>query len=274
MSVNDVQIEKTSWLSRSLNWKTLRPRLSSMGIAALSILAGLLLWHVMSLFISPLFLPSPQITLAGFIELAKDGTLGGSIIASSIRIFSGWVLGVIIGIPVGIAMGSIRIIRQFFDPYIEFFRFIPPIAFVTLSVIWLGPGEASKVALIFYTTVFTVTLNALAGTLAVPDLRIKAAASLGATKLQTLLTVIVPSTVPYMITGARIAMGNSFLTIVSAEIIAADEGLGALIWNARNYGRTEWVFVGIITLGWLGLLFDRLLRVVATRLLKRYGISM
>jgi ABC-type nitrate/sulfonate/bicarbonate transport system permease component len=274
MSAQDVQTTKASASVPSPNWKRLRSRLSNAGIATLSVLAGLLLWHVVSLFISPLFLPSPKITLAGFIELAKDGTLWASIVASSIRIFSGWVLGVVIGIPLGIAMGSIKIIRQFFDPYIEFFRFIPPIAFVTLSVIWLGPGEASKVALIFYTTVFTVTLNALAGTLAVPDLRIKAAASLGATKLQTLLTIVVPSTVPYMITGARIAMGNSFLTIVSAEIIAADEGLGALIWNARNYGRTEWVFVGIITLGWMGLLFDRLLRVVATRLLKRYGISL
>ncbi|WP_323689844.1 ABC transporter permease [Rhizobium sp. AN64] len=140
---------------------------------------------------------------------------------------------------------------------------------MTLAVIWLGPGEASKVALIFYTTVFIVTLNTLAGTLAVPDLRIKASQSLGANPLQALLTVIVPSTVPYMVTGARIAMGNSFLTIVSAEIVAAQEGLGALIWNARNFGRTEWVFAGILTLGLLGFLFDRVLQFVVRRVLKK-----
>jgi NitT/TauT family transport system permease protein len=107
----------------------------------------------------------------------------------------------------------------------------------------------------------------------VPDLRLRAAASLGAGPLTTLRTVIVPSTVPYMVTGARLAMGNSFLTIVSAEIVAAQEGLGALIWNARNYSRTEWVFVGIITLGLLGFLFDRILRIAARTLLKRYGVA-
>jgi len=170
-------------------------------------------------------------------------------------------------------MGYFRWVRRLFDPYIEFFRFIPPIAFVTLAVIWLGPGEASKVALIFYTTVFIVTLNTIAGTVSVPELRLRAAASLGAGPLTTLRTVIVPSTVPYMVTGARLAMGNSFLTIVSAEIVAAQEGLGSLIWNARNYSRTEWVFVGIITLGLLGFLFDRILRIAARTLLKRYGVA-
>lgn len=86
-------------------------------------------------------------------------------------------------------------------------------------------------------------------------------------------TVILPSTVPYMVTGARLAMGNSFLTIVSAEMIAAQDGLGALIWSARNFGRTEWVFVGIIVLGLPGFVFDRIVRLVANRLLRRYGVA-
>jgi NitT/TauT family transport system permease protein len=170
-------------------------------------------------------------------------------------------------------MGHFKVVRQFFDPYIEFFRFIPPIAFVTLAVIWLGPGELSKVALIFYTTVFIVTLNSIAGVLAVPEIRLRAAASLGAGPMAVLMSVIVPSTVPYMITGARLAMGNSFLTIVSAEIVAAREGLGALIWTSRNYAKTEWVFVGIFVLGVLGFVFDRVVRFIAKRMLSRYGVS-
>lgn len=238
-----------------------------------AVLAGVLVWQLLSLRVPPLFLPSPAQTFAGFLELAGDGTLLTSVLASGGRILAGWLMGVAVGIPLGMVMGTIAPVRQVFDPYIEFFRFVPPIAFVTLAVIWLGPGEASKVALIFYTTVFIVTLNVLAGTAAVPELRLRAAASLGAGRLTTLRTVIVPSTVPYMVTGARIAMGNSFLTIVSAEIVAADEGLGALIWNARNYSRTEWVFVGIITLGCLGFLFDRVLRLAATRFLGRYGVA-
>jgi NitT/TauT family transport system permease protein len=250
-----------------------RHRAVSILCTLVSIVAGLAAWQLASLRVPPLFLPSPLDTWQGFLELLDDGTLGTSILASSARILVGWGLGVAVGVPLGIFMGYFRWVRRLFDPYIEFFRFIPPIAFVTLAVIWLGPGEASKVALIFYTTVFIVTLNTIAGTVSVPELRLRAAASLGAGPLTTLRTVIVPSTVPYMVTGARLAMGNSFLTIVSAEIVAAQEGLGALIWNARNYSRTEWVFVGIITLGLLGFVFDRILRIAARTLLKRYGVA-
>lgn len=274
MSLNEVSRSVADRAPKVLGAQSARARLSHGVIVALSILGGLLVWQILSLRMSPLFFPSPALTTIAFWELVEDGTLWTSITASSFRIFCGWAAGVAVGIPLGMTMGYFRLVRQIFDPYIEFFRFIPPIAFVTLSVIWLGPGEASKIALIFYTTVFTVTLNALAGSMAVSDLRIKAAASLGATRVQTLLTVVVPSTVPFMITGARIAMGNSFLTIVSAEIVAAQEGLGALIWNARNYGRTDWVFVGIIVLGCLGFLFDRILRAVAAKTLKRYGVNM
>jgi NitT/TauT family transport system permease protein len=249
-----------------------RRRIVQAGCSIGSVAAGLLLWQLASRSVAPLFLPSPAATWEGFVELVQDGTLATSIVASSSRILVGWALGVAVGVPLGIFMGYFSWIRLLLDPYIEFFRFIPPIAFVTLAVIWLGPGEASKVALIFYTSVFLVTLNTIAGTLAVSELRLRAAASLGAGPLAMLRTVIVPSTVPYMVTGARLAMGNSFLTIVSAEIVAAQEGLGALIWNARNYSRTEWVFTGIIVLGLLGFLFDRVLRIVSRRLLKHYGV--
>jgi NitT/TauT family transport system permease protein len=241
------------------------------GAAAVAL--GILVWEILSRGTTPLFLPSPLLALEGAVELWQDGTLVTSILASSARILVGWGLGLVVGIPLGILMGHFKIIRQFFDPYIEFFRFIPPIAFVTLAVIWLGPGEQSKVALIFYTTVFIVTLNSIAGVLAVPEIRLRAAASLGAGPMAVLMSVIVPSTVPYMVTGARLAMGNSFLTIVSAEIVAAREGLGALIWTSRNYAKTEWVFVGIFALGVLGFIFDRVVRLIAKRALKRYGVS-
>ncbi|CAH1648920.1 ABC transporter permease [Chelatococcus asaccharovorans] len=242
-------------------------------IAIVAVLGGLIIWQVLSLNISPLFLPSPSDTWAAAVELGEDGTLAKSIVASLARIGSGWALGILIGVPLGILMGHFRIIREIFEPYIEFFRFVPPIAFITLAVIWLGPGEESKVALIFYATVFIIVVNMIAGVQAVSELRLRAAASLGASPLRTLLTVVVPSTVPFMITGARLAMGNSFLTVVSAEIVAAQDGLGALIWTARNYGRTEWVFVGIIILGLLGYTCDRLLRIFARTFLKRYSVT-
>ena len=268
-------------VTRAQRMCTTRPRRSlrlSVGrgrplLGIVSVLAGILIWQLLSMRLPPLFLPSPMSTLQSSIELWRNGTLIQAIIASLGRISLGWGCGLIVGIPVGILMGHFRLVRRLLDPYIEFFRFIPPIAFVTLAVIWLGPGESSKIALIFYTTVFTIIINMIAGVQAVSEIRLRAAASLGAGPVRTLLTVIVPSTVPFMVTGARLAMGNSFLTIVSAEIVAAQEGLGALIWMSRNYARTEWVFVGIIILGLLGYICDRFLRFAAVRLLKRYAIT-
>jgi NitT/TauT family transport system permease protein len=248
-------------------------RLGHVLTVVFSIGIGVLVWEVLSWRVRPLFLPSPRLTLQAVAELWDDGTLIQSIGASLARIMAGWSLGLVIGIPLGILMGYFSIVRRLLDPYVEFFRFIPPIAFVTLAVIWLGPGEASKVALILYTTIFIVMINTIAGVLSVSELRLRAAASLGAGRLQTLTTVIFPSTVPYMVTGARLAMGNSFLTIVSAEIVAAQVGLGSMIWTARNYGKTEWVFVGIITLGLLGYICDRIVRLVVQRLLRRYAVA-
>lgn len=237
-------------------------------VGVISVAIGIVIWHIGSLFTSPLFLPSPITVWRTALEMLADGTLVQSVAASAARIAAGWFVGVAVGIPLGIFMGRFAIVRLLMDPYIEFFRFIPPIAFVTLAVIWLGPGEVTKVALIFYTTVFIVTLNTIAGVGAVKPMRLQAARSMGASKIEEMTTIILPSTVPYMVTGARLAMGNSFLTVVSAEIVSAQTGLGATIWTARNFGRTDWVFVGIIALGILGFIFDRLFRFGSNALLK------
>ncbi|WP_431934634.1 ABC transporter permease [Micromonospora sp. RP3T] len=250
-----------------------RPRLTRIGLSVLSVVLGVVVWDLVSRNYTAFFLPSPLLTWRGAVELVQDGTLWSSVSASSTRILTGWALGVVIGVPVGLLMGCVPWLRLMVDPYIQFFRFVPPIAFVTLAIIWLGPGEASKIALIFYTTVFIVALNTLAGVLSVDELRLRAARALGANPARTLVSVVLPSTVPHVVTGARLAMGNSFLTIVSAEIVAAQSGLGSLIWTARNYAKTEWVFVGIIALGLLGYLFDWILRAVTSRTLRRYGVT-
>ncbi|MCX4911280.1 ABC transporter permease [Streptomyces sp. NBC_00878] len=248
--------------------------LRALGVYTLSVLVGIGVWQLLAMTYGSTLVASPRETLSAAEELARDGTLTNSVIASGRRILIGWGLGVLVGVPVGLLVGQIRIVRQFLEPYIEFFRFIPPIAFVTLAVVWLGIGESSKVVLIFYTAVFIVTLNTSAGVMAVSESKLRAAASLGASRWQILRGIVLPSTVPHIVTGARLAMGNSFLTIVSAEIVAAQVGLGSLIWTSRNYGRIDWVFVGIITLGILGFVFDRILRVVASRVLRRYGVKL
>ncbi|MFD4228192.1 ABC transporter permease [Streptomyces sp. NPDC058545] len=245
--------------------------LRTLGLYTLSVLVGVGIWQLIAMKYGSPLVASPRETVSAAGELASDGTLGNSIIASSRRILIGWGLGVVVGAPVGLLVGQIRIVRHLLEPYIEFFRFIPPVAFVTLAVVWLGIGESSKVVLILYTAVFIVTLNTSAGVMAVNESKLRAAASLGASRRQILQRIVLPSTVPYIVTGARLAMGNSFLTIVSAEIVASQVGLGSLIWTSRNYGRIDWVFVGIITLGILGFAYDRVLRLIAIRVLHKYG---
>jgi NitT/TauT family transport system permease protein len=186
----------------------------------------------------------------------------------------GFTIGTAIGIPLGLLMGISPFIRIFMDPYVEFFRFIPPIAFVTLAVIWFGLGETSKIVLIVYTTLFMVAINTMIGVLGVePDKRF-AALCLGASKVQVFFHVVIPAVIPDIVTGMKIAMGNSFMTVVSAEMVAAKSGIGFLIFNSRLFLLTEWIFVGIITLGLMGFITDRALRFLVSTLLKHYDVRM
>ncbi len=238
-----------------------------------SILLGLGVWQVIAMASGPDMVSSPRATFDAAVELIGDGTLGTSVWASLKRIALGWALGVVVGAPLGILMGRFSLVRKLLDPYVEFFRFIPPVAFVTLAIVWFGIGETSKIVLIFYTSVFLVTINTIAGVMAINESKLRAAVSLGANRWQVLSSVVLPASVPHVVTGARLAMGNSFLTIVSAEMVAADDGLGALIWQSRNYARIDWIFVGIITLGLLGFLCDRIVRMATGRGLRRFGVK-
>jgi ABC-type nitrate/sulfonate/bicarbonate transport system permease component len=234
---------------------------------------GLLgLWQLLALFNSADFLPGPWATFLGAIELARDGSLARYTGISLARVLTGWTSGIIIAVPIGILMGRITFLRLLIEPVLNFVRFVPPIAFVTLFLLWFGIGETSKVVLILYATLFTVVLNTLTGVLSIPEDRMRSARIMGANEVQIVLHVILPTTVPYIFTGVRLAMGTSFMAIIGAEMIAANEGLGYMIWNARLYFKTDWIFVGLVILGMLGFLTDRLISVLGRRLLSRYGV--
>jgi taurine transport system permease protein len=243
------------------------------GWSVVSLVAGIAVWQLAAWYFGPGLVSAPGVTLQAAIDLTRDGTLLESCLVSLRRILIGWATGIVVGVPLGILMGRVHVIRVLLDPYIEFFRFIPPIAFVTVAIAWFGIGETSKVILIFYTSVFIITINTIAGVLAINESKLRAAESLGAGKRQILVSVVLPATVPHVVTGARLALGNSFLTIVSAEIVAAQTGLGSLIWTSRNYGRIDWIFVGIIALGILGYLCDRAIRFAARATLRHYNVK-
>ncbi len=229
-------------------------------------------WWLFSGFTHPLFLPSPWKTLEMAAELAGSGFLHESILASLARITGGWLLGSAIGIPLGLLMGWLPTVRAFATPYIQGLRYIPPISFVGLFIVWFGLGEASKIMLVVYTTFFAIVINTMAGTLSVPEGILRAARSLGATENQVLFKVVVPETVPYMVTGMRMAMGNAFIVIAAAEMLASRTGMGYLVWSARNLMLTDQVFVGFLGLGLMGLSADRAFRYFTARYLIHYRV--
>lgn len=234
--------------------------------------AALVIWQLAAWASEPDFLPGPYLTLQGAIELSKDGSLFTYILYSFYRVFAGWLIGSLIAIPVGLAMGRIRFVRALTEPILNFVRFIPALAFITLFMLWFGIGEQSKIILVMYGTIFTVIINTMTGVLAVEEDKIRSARSMGATEWQILLHVIVPATIPYIFTGVRLAMSTSYMAILGAEMMAANEGVGFLIWNARLYFKTDWIFVGVIALGLMGFATDRLLGYIGRKLLYRYGI--
>lgn len=177
-------------------------------------------------------------------------------------------------IPLGILSGRLPRVRHVSQPYLNFFRFIPPLALIGLAIVWFGIGEASKIASVVNTAVFTVFLGTLAGAAAVDEVKINAARCLGASQRQVLWHVVVPATVPAMITSARIAMGFSFMAVVAAELIAAETGIGVLIYNSWLYLQTQNAFAGIVVLGLMGMAADMCFRVVVLKPANRHGIKL
>jgi len=238
------------------------------------ILVTLGAWWALSTRIHPLFLPGPQAVFKTGIEMTSDGTLLQHIRASYYRIIVGWVIGSAVAVPLGLLAGRAKIFRLAFYPYINFFRFIPPIAFVTLSLIYFGIGEASKIALVVYASMFIVVLNTMNGAASVPIDKVRAAQCLGANHRQVLLGVVIPATIPDIVTGLRVSMGAAFMTVIAAELVAAQTGVGFMLFNARVLARTDIVFLAIIVLGLMGLLADWILRVVLTRVAYRYEVNL
>jgi NitT/TauT family transport system permease protein len=220
-----------------------------------------LIWHVASSYLlSSVLFPQPAKVIAKAVELAREGALGEHAGVSLRRIFLGFVGGSLIGIPIGLSIGSFGIVRRVLEPYTEFLRFIPATALITVAVIWFGIGEGSKIFLIIYTTVFIVIINTAAGVSAVSPNKVRAARSLGASSAQVFWHVALPATTPYILTGMRLAMGNSFVTIIAAELVAANAGLGKMIWDARLYMLVDQIFVALLVLGLMGFTADRLFR--------------
>ncbi|MDE1179103.1 ABC transporter permease subunit [Paraburkholderia sp.] len=225
------------------------------------------LWWTSTRFgwIKPLFLPSPGATFDALIGAIRGDTQGGTLLVqhitiSVIRVLAAFALAVVTAVPVGIAMGTSRIARGIFDPVIEFYRPLPPLAYLPLIVIWLGIDESAKITLIFLACFAPLAMASKAGVRSVAIEQINAARSLGATRWQVIRLVVFPAALPEILTGMRIAIGFGWTTLVAAEMVAATAGLGQMVLNASNFLRTDIVIMGIVVIGVLAYCFDLLMR--------------
>ena len=215
-------------------------------------------------WVKPLFLPSPIAVYHKFIIAATDGvansTLWEHTSASLTRVFGAFFLACITAIPIGIWMGVSRIGRGLFDPIIEFYRPLPPLAYLPLVIIWLGIGEFPKIFLIFLAIFAPMAIAARAGVKSVSIEQIHAAYAMGGTQGQIIRHVILKAALPEIFTGMRIGIGVGWTTLVAAEMIAADRGLGFMVLNAAQFLASDTVIMGIIVIGVFAFAFDLLIR--------------
>tara|TARA_R110001583_G_scaffold1583_2_gene12314 strand:+ start:21707 stop:22696 length:990 start_codon:yes stop_codon:yes gene_type:complete len=227
--------------------------------------------------VKPMFLPSPFDVVARLWEVTTDGfagaTLGEHLNASLIRIFGAFLAACLIGIPLGIAIGCNRVVRGIFDPLIEFYRPLPPLAYLPLVIIWLGIDESSKVTLIFLAMLSPIVLSARSGVTSVRIEQIQVAYSMGATPWQVITQVISRGALPDIMTGMRIAIGFGWTTLVAAEMVAAERGIGFMVLNASEFLVTDVVIAGIIVIGIIAYCFDLFMRYLEAKLIPWKGYN-
>lgn len=212
----------------------------------------------------PIWLPSPEAVWARLKDIAtvgyRNSTLAEHLGYSLFRVIVGFVLGAIVGIPLGYAMGLSNWFRGWFDPIVEFMRPVPPLALIPLVIIWAGIGEVGKIILLFLAALWIMAIAARSGVSGVRISKVHAAYSLGASKWQIMRHVIIPNSLPEIFTGARVAMGVCWGTVVAAELVAAEKGAGMMIMVASKFQSTDIVLMGIILIGIIGFTIDMLMR--------------
>jgi NitT/TauT family transport system permease protein len=240
------------------------PQLLQWGLMAISIVIPFSLWWLLASVgtVEDVFLPSPPQVAEAFGRLWEEGHLIQDTTASFLRVVGGFLLAAAVSIPLGIAMGTFASIRALFEPIIGIIRYMPAAAFVPLLIIYLGIGEAPKIALIFIGTLFFNTLMIMDAVKFVPKELIETTYTLGGKRWQVLFQVITPYVVPNIIDAFRINMATSWNLVIVAELVAAEQGLGKRILLAQKFLKTDEIFACLIVLGLIGFLIDLSLRLL------------
>jgi len=232
--------------------------------------AAVLVWYTVALsgLVSSALVPTPGQVFKQFWRLLTTQSLWFDMLMSSERVLLGLATGITLAVPIGFVLGWYRPVRTAVDPLVNFFRALPPIALIPLVIVYFGIGETAKIVMLFYAAFFTGVIVMYEGIVQINPLFIRVARTLGATDGEVFRRVIVPLTVPHVLTAVRVALGVAWATLVASELIAAQRGLGAVIQNASNYFQIDVIYAGIICIGMIALLMDRGLRALGARLLR------
>jgi len=226
------------------------------------LVAFLLVWQAVSVFgtrINPqldVMLPPPTAVFSAAVELANRHALMPQIVDSLYRVLLAVGTASVIGIPLGLAMGWFPRFRSIVDPLLEFIRPIPPLAWIPLSILWFGIGDTQIVYIIFLAAFFPIVLNSMAGARDVDTYLVRAGQSLGARPGELFATIVLPAALPNIFTGVRVGLGIGWMALVAGELVAAPTGLGYMINNARTIFRSDYILLGMVLIGVLGLLLD------------------
>lgn len=237
---------------------------STLQLNVITIFLGIGLWWAISF--TGLQIPSPAEVVTSVIDLAMRGLLVEDIVASLRRVLSGFLLGSALAIPIGFLMGWYGWARGLFEPWVQFFRTIPPLAIIPLAIVLMGIGEQPKIFVIFLAAFFACVISTFQGVVQVDKTLINAARVLGAKDGTIFVRVVIPASTPFILVGMRVGLGAAWSTVVAAELIAAQQGLGYRMQQAQIYYDLPTIFVGIIVIGVFGLLMDRSLLLIESKL--------
>ena len=228
-------------------------------LAAAGLAAPLVLWAALAASgrMDPVFLPGPQKVLERIGNWFTEDDLLGDMWISTYRVVAGWALSAVIAVPLGLFIGTWRAVQALLEPLTDFIRYMPAVAFIPLVMLWVGIDEGAKVAIIFIGTFFQMVLMVAEDVRRVPMPQIEAAQTMGATRLEILEKVIVPSAKPALMDTLRITMGWAWTYLVVAELVAANSGLGFAILKAQRFLQTDKIFAGILLIGLIGLAIDQ-----------------
>lgn len=239
-------------------------------VAALVLLT---VWQAFSVVVLPrvapylvTLLPPPLAVASAFLDLARTGDIVVHVLASLKRVVGAFLIAAVSGVGLGIAIGWWRTFGDLVDPLVEFFRPIPPLAWIPLAILWFGIGDTQNMYIIFLGAFFPIVVNSIAAVGGVDRTLVWGALTLGGSRWQILREIVLPGALPTILTGLRIGLGVGWMALVAAELVAASSGLGFLIEDSRNLLFTERVLVGMILIGLLGLVMDRGMRLLQARL--------